>query len=369
MRLLLVERREADVLFAPLQHTLIGLWEFDLQTNHTRWNSHMHALTGLTTPVSAARWIDYVHPDDRALVEHSMQDTMTLGRFRGVPHRFLRPDGAAVWLVSFGTVLRDTAGTPTQIVGATLDFGMQQRQEQQLASARRLESMGQLTAGITHNFNNLLSVILPTLELVASGTTGEVREAVDEARHAADRARDLVHQIMAFSKKRETSATTERVDALVGRVVSMVQRFFERGYVVEFEPGAPGAAVHGNGAQLEQAVMNLLVNARDALRDGRTETPLIRVTTALGAPAAIAGLPSAEHVVTISVRDNGPGIPIEVQGRLFEPFFTTKGPEKGTGLGLATVLATARAHGGTVRFESSAAGTLFEIVLPCAAQR
>lgn len=361
---LLVERRSPYLLERPLIENEVGLWEYDLATQATRWNTHMHRLTGLERPTPAEKWLDFTHPDDRPLVTHTMRDTFALGRFTSVPHRFLRPDGQSVWLISFGKVITGPSGAPTGLVGGCIDVSEHRGQEQMLSSAKRLESVGQMTAGITHNINNLLAVILPALDLAEELVVGEARDAIDEAKHASLRAKELIRQIMAFSRPRERRVQQESIDIVVGRVVSMVQRFFEASVRVDYFPGSNDAVVSGDITQLEQAVMNLLVNARDAMRDADIAHPHIEVRTQRRAPLDAAG---AAPVACISVKDNGPGIPTEIQGRLFEPFFTTKGPDKGTGLGLATVLATAEHHQGSVRFESKVGeGTTFELSLPLA---
>lgn len=362
VRYLLVERRSPSVILeTPLLENEVGLWEFDLDTQFTRWNTHMYRLTGVSTPVPATKWLEYVHPEDRPFVERTMNDTFKLGRFASVPHRFQRPDGQIVWLLTFGKVLRDEHDKPIRIVGGTIDASDQRGQEQMLSTARRLESVGQMTAGITHNLNNLLSVILPSLDVAETVVVGETREAIGEARDAALHAKELIRSLMTFSRPNARKATSERVDALVGRVVSMVRRFFEASIHVEFTPACEQLEIQGDLTQLEQAVMNLLVNARDALRDAGTTSPVITVTTSMQSAIAPSG------AVSICVRDNGPGIPADVQERLFEPFFTTKAPGRGTGLGLSTVLSTVQQHGGSVRFSSNTEGTVFEVALPAAA--
>jgi signal transduction histidine kinase len=349
-----------------LQENNIGLWRYDIASQRVEWTPQMHFLTGCEIPMTPAQWLEHVHPEDRPLVHDGFRNTLALAEFRSVPHRFIRPDRSEVWLMTFGTVMRDESGRANQLIGATVDASSYRAQEHKLQSARRLEALGQMTAGVTHNLNNLLAVILPVLDLVRSRVAGEVLEAVDEARQAGQRATELLRTMTGFGRLDRQHPATEHFDTLVRRVVSLVARAFESSIDVRVTAGAGSSSVRGNLAQLEQAVMNILLNARDAVRDAKRSFPRIDVSTSIRSSAAVAGLDAiSTQWLCVSIRDNGTGIPRAIQEQLFQPFFTTKNHGEGTGLGLATVLSTVQHHRGSVQFHSEEGeGTTFEIFLP-----
>ncbi len=340
-----------------LDATGVGLWLYELNTDETTWNRRMFELTGLEHPVSPERYGVYVHPDDRLVVEQATRTTIASGAFHSLPHRFVRPDGEVRWMQVFGKVLSDANGKAVRIIGGNVDVTDQRHLEERFRASHRLETVGQLAAGISHNFNNLLATMLPALELARTVTRGDVQAALDEAVVAGTRAAELVRQVTTWSRKDATLSTTvEPIDELVERVAGMCRRFFEPHFAIDVQVKS-NVGVRCHLAELEQAVMNLLVNARDALRDAGSPLPRI----AVGCERA------SETTVRVRVTDNGPGIDPALQARIFEPFFTTKPVGSGTGLGLATVLACARHMGGSVRCDSTLGhGSTFELFLPIA---
>ncbi len=347
---------DLELVKLALEATGVALWVFDVTTGKVEWNRRMYELTGCDAPLDPARYNSFIHPDDRAMIEAITRESMTSGKFASFPHRFVRPDGQVRWFHSFGRNHFDAAGNLVRVTGGNLDVTEQRGLEDSARSAQRLETVGQLAAGISHNFNNLLATMLPAIELAAQTTHGEVRDALTEAGAAGRRAADLVRQLSTWSRGDDARGSeVEAIDALVERVVGMCRRFFEPHFAIGLELRSEGAGVKGHVAELEQAVMNLLINARDAIRDAGTPGPRIEV--------------SSERVtrdtVRVRIRDNGPGISPEVQAHVFEPFFTTKPIGQGTGLGLSTVLATMKRHQGSVRFESEVGrGTTFDLFFP-----
>jgi PAS domain S-box-containing protein len=350
---------DVELVHLALETTGVGLWVFDVKTGLVQWNLRMHELTGCSEALTPERYQTYIHPEDRPMMQQAMGRTFEQSRFTSAPHRFVRPDGQVRWMQTFGKVLTDADGQPTRIVGGNLDVTEQHQLEDSFRAAHRLETVGQLAAGISHNFNNLLATMLPAIELALRVTNGEIHKALSEAETAGRRAAELVRQVMTWSKEdRIKDSPVADVDQIVRRVVDMCRRFFEPHFEVTVSTRANGAGVRCHLAELEQALMNLLVNARDALRDANSRMPRIDVSAELMSP----------ETLRIRVVDNGPGMPREVQARIFEPFFTTKPVGSGTGLGLSTVLATAQRHGGSVRYDSVVGvGTTFELFLPVAA--
>jgi signal transduction histidine kinase len=232
--------------------------------------------------------------------------------------------------------------------------------EEQLRRSQKLEAVGQLAAGVAHDFNNQLTVIIGCADLAAAaapaGRGGRVAELVDNIRRAADRAADLTARLLTLSRRREVAASAVDLNGVVADTVRLLDRVLGEHIRIEavLAPGLP--PVRGEPGLLHQALMNLAVNARDAMPGGGTLT----VTTALvGGPEGSPG-----RYVRLTVSDTGEGMPEAVRARAFEPFFTTKEAGKGTGLGLATVHGAVRALRGRIRVESAVGrGTTFEIDL------
>jgi CheY-like chemotaxis protein len=221
---------------------------------------------------------------------------------------------------------------------------------------QKMEAVGELTAGVAHNFNNLLSVIIPNLELCMDDVTPDVCERLVDAEHAAQRAKDLVRQLMLFARhdKQPARVPVNPADT-VRRIAAICRTTFDPAICLEIELDADIPHVLGNPGQLEQVLLNICINARDALMDARTQSPHVSITLDR----------TSEGDLRIRVTDNGPGMDERTRSRVFEPFYTTKEVGRGTGLGLASVYAIVSDHGGRVRCESQlGSGSMFEIELP-----
>ena len=346
-----------------VEATGLGLWSFDVKAGVVVWDEQMHAITGYPTPLTTEGWLDtLVHPDDRATIAASMERSHR-GDFRVVPHRIVRPDGEIRWVVSHGMVVVDEAGEVTHMYGGLLDITEQQRLEEQNRRAQKLEAVGSLTAGVAHNFNNLLMAILPTLDLLGEVVPATHADLLKDATHAAQRGAELVRELMTFAgQERRASHVVESPQAFVEHAVTICRRTFERAANVQvrIEPELP--SVLCDPGALEHALVNVLLNARDALKNGEGTIEVVarRATEQDERRADLGG----GEWLCVEVRDDGVGVPPEVRDRIFEPFFTTKGPQ-GTGLGLSTVYAVVREHGGRIDFESGVRGTTFRLYLPC----
>jgi PAS domain S-box-containing protein len=228
------------------------------------------------------------------------------------------------------------------------------RLEEQLVQAQKMEAIGQLTAGIAHNFNNLLAIILPNAQLCRADPGREGDQRLADIEHAGRRASEMIRQLMLFAGHASEGAMVPLdLVAVAGRVAETCRSTFDRRIAVVVEAPTPIPHAMGREAQIEQALLNLCANARDAL-EGATQPPRIAI--------AVDSTPGA---VRIRVIDNGPGMTEATRLRVFEPFFTTKGIGRGTGLGLASVYAIVKQHGGKIRCDSRpGGGATFEIELP-----
>jgi PAS domain S-box-containing protein len=286
----------------------------------------------------------------------------------------IKPDGESVWTIS--TSIPVTIGGEAAIIVVGNDItGVRRaheetaRLEEQVRQAQKLESIGRLAGGVAHDLNNLLSPILGYSEMLKEDLAADDprREYAEQIVKAALRAGDLVRQLLAFSRKQALEFKTVDVNSLVVNFKKLLRRTIREDISISLRLADEVAPVNGNIGQLEQVVMNLAVNAQDAMPGGGVLTISTGLADRLpdGLPPDPAGQPATEHYVVLSVGDTGCGIEEEVLPKIFDPFFTTKGNHEGTGLGLATVYGIVKQHRGEVTVTSGhGAGTVFTIYLP-----
>jgi two-component system cell cycle sensor histidine kinase/response regulator CckA len=334
----------------------LGSWRFNPGNGELEWSTEFRRIAGLTAEVTpnVELFMERVIPEDRARfrAEHERTQTELVGSETDV--RLQRPDGQVrhVRLKGFSMVNPD--GT-RELRGTMLDVTDQVRLREELVHAQKMQAVGRLAGGIAHDFNNLLTVMSTgNLELLADsiGPTPEL----DTSFQALSSAARLTQRLLAFGRKAHLSLKLVTPNELVQQTMVLMQRLVgdEVNLEVQLAPDLPQIRV--DPLELERALVNLVVNARDAMPGGG----VVRISTSLGRR-------SGAGEVEISVADQGPGIDEAVRAHIFEPFFTTRGAAGGTGLGLATVLGTAEQHGGTVRVEPGyGGGSVFTIVLPAA---
>jgi len=242
--------------------------------------------------------------------------------------------------------------------------------EAELRQAQKMEAVGQLSGGIAHNFNNLLQTILANIDLAESGASDDARACLKDARESSIQAAELVRHLLTFAGERDRGPRrAEPIAQVVHHVVRLCARTFDPRVRVRAKLSGDGALVLGDHPELQQALMNICINARDALLASSVERPRIdihlemfQLTAAqVSAHHAVAAVPH----VRVRVTDNGPGMDAETMRRCLEPFFTTKGVGRGTGLGLSTTYRIIRDHGGWLDMTSElGGGTTFDICLP-----
>ncbi|HSE06782.1 MAG TPA: response regulator, partial [Methylomirabilota bacterium] len=254
----------------------------------------------------------------------------------------------------------------SHIVGVVLDLSERKRLEMQLRHTQKMEAMGRLAGGVAHDFNNLLTVITGRSVLLLSRLTADdpLRRSVEQIQKTADRAAALTRQLLAFSRKQVLQRKNLDLNTTVEEISAMLRRLIGEDIDLLLTLGPDAGRVNADPGQLEQVLMNLAVNARDAMPSGGTlgvETARVQLPPPLDRPDA---LPAGPYAV-LRVMDTGVGMDTATLARIFEPFFTTKEPGKGTGLGLSMVHGVVRQHGGEIRVRSVVgAGTTFEIYLP-----
>jgi signal transduction histidine kinase len=242
--------------------------------------------------------------------------------------------------------------------------------EERLKRSEKMESLGTLTAGVAHNFNNLLAVIRPTLELLQEHVDVEGRSFLEEATQATDRAASLIRQLMIFAgTRRPAEVGTCDLAELAEAAVQMCRRLVGPEVHVRFEREAGRFPIRAHGSEIEQVIVNLILNARDAFRTTGSTRGEVRVKVQRAEGASSRGSSEGGPSARVVVEDDGPGIDPNVLPRLFDPFFTTKSPGEGTGLGLAISWSVVEGLGGTIECQSrSGEGARFTVSLPLEAE-
>jgi PAS domain S-box-containing protein len=344
----------------------IGLWTWDPVSDVITWEDTMCALYGRApgdVPKGRDEYLTLIHPDDRERSRVRIARGSAEGHWEH-EYRIVRPDGTLRWLASRTRVVHTDRGD--LVLGAVFDVTERKEMDERQRLTQRLEVVGQLTAGIAHNFNNLLMGIVPTLELASKSAPAELLPLLRVADESAQRVASIVRQLMAYAARIDArSRRIEPVAPLVERAADFCRTTFDPGISLVVQSRDAAAAADVDASQLEQAVLNLLINARDAVESAAPVVPTIEVVIEI----ASAGAPELEgragDWVAIRVIDNGIGMDAETIQRIYEPFFTTKPVGKGTGLGLATTQAIVRDHGGFVTCQSTVArGTTFTLHFP-----
>jgi len=347
----------------------MGVWELDVATRRLTWSETMAPLFGLTpeqAPTTAEAFLALIHPDDRRLVEDSLATTMRDGTDYEVEFRALWPDGSARWNAGQARMVRDSDGTPMRLLGIGTDISERKSLEAQFRQAQKMEAVGLLAGGVAHDFNNLLTAILgySTFVIDTFGPQDRRRADMEEVLKAGQRAAVLTRQLLAFSRKQVLQPTSVDLNALVMGIRQMLARLI--GETVDLVPIlAPDlGTVRADPGQLEQVLMNLVLNARDAMPSGgrlAVETANVELDQSFMLDVTI----HPGSYVLLAVSDNGIGMNEATKQRLFEPFFTTKEHGKGTGLGLATVYGIVKQTGGYIWvYSEPGKGATFKIYLP-----
>jgi len=360
----LTERRAAEAalhasderLRSAMNAARMGSWEWLIERDEIRWSPQTYAVFGATESTFDGRFSSYlslIHPDDRARAQQNV-DACLQGVTGEVAfeYRVLGSDGVLRWVESRGRAFRDDTGKTVRMAGTSMDTTRRHELEEQLLHSQRMEATGRLAGGIAHDFNNLLTVIMSYSELgrFALEPSHPSFEALEQINVAAQRAAALTRQLLIFARKEVVDPKVIDLNRLVENVAKLLHRVVGEDVILSIELFPGSAPVLMDPVQCEQLLMNLAVNARDAMPSGGS----------LGIRTAI-----EPGVVHVHVHDTGLGMSESVQVRAFEPFFTTKDPSKGTGLGLSTCLAIVRNAGGTIAIESELGrGTTFHVTLP-----
>jgi PAS domain S-box-containing protein len=305
-------------------------------------------------------YVELVHPDDRETYLRAREEAIRGETAYDLEYRIARSDGSVRWVHSTADVVRGDDGRPLKLIGIIQDITEHRELEERLRQSLKMEAVGRLAGGVAHDFNNILTAMKGYCGFVkgAIPKEGDLFRDVDEIEKAADRAAALTQQLLAFSRKQvlkpKVMDVNQAIEALSGMMRCLIREDIE--LVMRLKPGL--GLIKADPGQVEQVVMNLIVNGRDAMPGGGR---LIVETDAVAAGDGPLGVPG----VVIAVSDEGDGMSPEVLAHAFEPFYTTKGIGKGTGLGLSTVYGIVSQSGGHISVESAPGrGTRFTVVLP-----
>lgn len=311
-------------------------------------------------------WLASIHADDRERVRVAAR-TKQLGGEYDETYRIVRPDGTVRWVRDRAFPVRDATGRVERIVGVASDITERRQLEEQFRHAQKMEAVGRLASGVAHDFNNILAVI----QLQAGMLVGQadpasvVAEYASEIEMAAERASNLTRQLLLFSRQQAMQPRAVDLNDVVTRITKLLQRVLGEHIGMQIALSPYPLYLHADAGMLDQVLLNLAVNSRDAMPKGGTlaiETSLVEIDRAAAQRSADA---RAGSFACLTVRDTGTGISSVDLPRIFEPFFTRKDVGQGTGLGLATVFGIVQQHEGWIDVTSQPLrGTTFRIYLP-----
>ena len=309
-------------------------------------------------------WCSRIHPEDLERYQEAFRRPLNPAR-AAAEFRWHHADGEWRWYFDQSTLVLDEQGRPREVLGLVMDTTEKRSLEARLQQARKLEAVGLLAGGVAHDFNNLLMVIQGFNELIAMGlpAEGRLQSHALEVRKAVERATALTRQLLTFSRRQVVQPTVLRLDHAIADAAQMLQRLLTPGVEIRLDLSPDTGQVRSDPGQVDQVLLNLAVNGRDAM-DGRGTLTVTTAGVPPGDRSRPASVPDGDWVM-LAVSDSGSGMDEATMARIFEPYFTTKEKGSGTGLGLANVLSIATQNGGHVAVESAPGkGSTFRVFLP-----
>jgi PAS domain S-box-containing protein len=376
------ERKQARLALAQSQERLqlalraarMGTWRWDVTSNTLSWDEGLNQLYGLAADESVTRYeqfIERVHQDDRAMIQAAIERAIEGGGGLDYEFRIFLPDGRVRWLADQGRVVRDPAGQVLYMTGVCVDVTERKHMQDRLRQAQRMDSVGQLAGGIAHEANNMMSVVLGCADYVLkrNDLPEPVRQDVDQIWRAAKRTAGITQQLLAYSRRQVLQPQLLDLNATVRELEPILTRTLGETRGLRMHLSTSLGKVRADPGQLEQVLINLTLNARDAMQDGgrlTIETMNVVLNKDYAATKPVETLEPGEYAALV-VTDTGHGMDRRTLGRVFEPFFTTKGVGQGTGLGLSTAYGIVKQSGGFIWvYSEPGLGTTFKLYFPLA---
>ncbi|MEL7116328.1 MAG: ATP-binding protein [Pseudomonadota bacterium] len=359
-----------------------GIWDYNVKTGRLQWDTRsaeMHGLGVSHLDGAIDHWLRYVDPDDLQVTEAAFQRALESDEPFSAEYRVHLPDDQTRIIKGDAIVLRDVKGEPERVVGSNLDLTEVRQVEADLAEARsvavqaqKFDTIGKMTGGVAHDFNNLLAIIMGNQELMRDEIAAEpvdlegLDQLIEASLQATRRGADLTQNLLAYARQAQLSPEPLDLNRVVRQTETWLRRAIESRVEIECAFQAGIWNIRADRASLQSALINLVINARDALEGpGKVtiETANVRIdSTYLSTRAE--DIPPGRYVM-LAVSDTGPGIPEDVMQDIFDPFFTTKPVGKGTGLGLSMVQGFVKQSGGTIRvYSEPGVGASFKLYFP-----
>jgi two-component system cell cycle sensor histidine kinase/response regulator CckA len=366
-------QRQQEALELALEAAGLGTWEHDLSTGSDSMDARARALFGISAdePVTRARWLEAIHPDDRERTRERWERAVDEHAQFSAEYRVVWPDGSVHWIMAVGRCVTDpTSGQPLRLAGVVLDLTERRRTEEQLQEGLRLEAVGRLAGGIAHDLNNMLAAILGFSDLLArSFEPDDLRASdVEQISRAATRSADLTRQLLTFARRELIQPRALDLNAVIQHAQALLPTILGENVVLELRLAPDLGVVYADPRQIEHIVMNLVLNARDAMPQGgrvTIETRAVQLGPGAGTWRSEEERAHSGRFTMLSVVDTGHGMDAATLQRIWEPFFTTKPPGRGTGLGLASVYGAAKQSGGFVWADSEPGrGTTVQVYWP-----
>jgi PAS domain S-box-containing protein len=347
------------------------IWDWDLVNQKLWWNDSMQRVFGYTKDQlepGPESWTNHIHPDDLDRVVQSIHHVIdgTETTWEG-EYRFIKANGKYATVHDRGYVIRDDKGLGIRMLGSMLDLTERRELEEKLRESQKLEAMGQLTSGVAHDFNNLLTVILGNAEILSHRLSGnqQLQAMAEMTVKAAERGAELTSRLLSFARRQPLKPITLNANRLIRGSEELFQRTLPKSIQIDVVEDEELWSIDVDTGQLEMALLNLVINARDSMRDGGKLTIESANTHLDSDYAATEGEVTPGQYVRLTISDTGCGMAEETIKRAFEPFFTTKEVGKGSGLGLSMVFGFVKQSQGHIKIHSKInAGTSVNLYFP-----